>query len=229
MSGGGKTTTSTNSVPEWVNKAGQDVYGKALDFYNSGYTAPPTDRVAAFNPTEQAAFGSIGKFANGTFDVSPWMDKSIDAQLAPAIRNINEQSAAQRKQIGDQAIAANAFGDARQGILESRLNRNTNEAIGTTTADAYKGAYDTAYANAMNAVMAQLGIGSTQQQNEQSKLDATYQDWQTAQQDRYDRLAALVSSLGGVPFTRTQTTKESGDNSGLFGALGSLAGGLLKL
>ena len=157
------------------------------------------------------------------------MDKSIDAQLAPAIRNINEQSAQQRKQIGDQAIGANAFGDARQGILESRLNRNTSEAIGTTTADAYKGAYDSAYQNAMNSVLAQLGVGSTIQQNDQSKLDTAYQDWQSASQDRYDRLAALVSSLGGVPFTRTSTSKESGDNSGLFGALGSIAGGLLRI
>ena len=60
--------------------------------------------------------------------------------------------------------------------------------------------------------MAQLQVGNLQQQNAQSRLDTDYEAYQRKMQDQYDKLAALVGAVGGVPYSRTQTTTQP-DNS----------------
>lgn len=60
--------------------------------------------------------------------------------------------------------------------------------------------------------MAQLTVGNLQQQNAQSTLDTNYEAYERKMQDQYDKLAALVGAVGGVPYPRTQTTTKP-DNS----------------
>lgn len=80
---------------------------------------------------ENGPLGSIMSY------MSPYLQQVLD----PQIREINEASDRNRRNIGSQAAMAGAFGDARHGIMESENFEKTNQAIsdatGKTTADAF--------------------------------------------------------------------------------------------
>jgi hypothetical protein len=287
--GGTQTSTTVNSVPDWVSNAGQDIFHKAQTFYNSGYQPYTGQRQAPLNADQNSAFDQVRSYHPpavtgeamdmvrratqplstertvdqngrlGSFDdyLNPYRMEALN----PAIDAINRSSDAQRKQIGGNAMSAHAFGDARHGIMDARLNQDTSRAIGDTVSTALGSQFNTmmgqragdldrfnhsdlanraalmggasalpqiasADQNSFLARMqALMGAGGVEQQQAQTALDIPYQQYQAQQQDAYDRLASLVSVIGGVPYTRTQTTTspKPADN-GLWGALGSVLG-----
>lgn len=285
----GSTSTTEMKLPKWVEEAGKETYGKAKSFYSEGYQ-PYTggERVAGFTPGQQNVFAQTRAYQRpdvtgevldlnrrGAAPISSerivdeggrlgsiddYMNPYREQALEPALRRIQQASDIQRKRIGGAATSANAFGDARHGIMESRLNADTSQAYGDTAWNALKQSFDSAMGQRsqdldrfmtadqtnrqaaftgaqgltsaadadQNSFLARmqslLGIGGLEQQDAQSRLDVPYNDYLMKQQDSYDRLAALVSALGGVPYGRTQVTKENDGGAGLFGALGSLLG-----
>lgn len=78
--------------------------------------------------------------------ISDYFNPHVDAALQPAIRKIMEAADAQRKQIGASATSSGAFGDARHGVLESVLGRDTSQVIGDTASRFYNDAWNTAMA-----------------------------------------------------------------------------------
>lgn len=174
--------------------------------------------------------------------ISDYINPNTDAVLAPAIRDIEQSANAERGRIGDSAMAAHAFGDARHGVRENELARTTETAVGDVSGRVRGAAFDSAMANRgadlnriltgrttaaqlglqgagqlgqeadaadkafMDRILAQLGVGNLQQQNQQSRLDARYGNYQARQQSGYDRLAALMSVIQGIPYTRTTQT-----------------------
>lgn len=193
---------------------------------------------------EDGKLGAIADYIN------PYVGNAIN----PAIRDIERASAAERMRIGDAAARAGAFGDARHGVLEGVANRNNNEAIGDLSYKAYSDAFNQAMAarsgdlsrwtgqdvnqrqlqmaggaqlmsQGLQGPMAALQVGNLEQQNQQSILDTDYEAYQRKMQDQYDRLAALIGAVGGVPYSRTSTTTTP-DNS-LAQLLGAGVGALL--
>lgn len=83
----------------------------------------------------------------------------------------------------------------------------------------------------LQRMQAMLGIGQVQQQQDQNQLDVDYQSYAGGQQDQYDRLAALVSALGSVPYTRTSSTTspKPGLLPQILGVAGSVAGAALGM
>lgn len=213
--------------------------------------------VESFIPT----ISNVGRIvdengANGLGKISDYMSPYTEGVIDPAIANINRSADAERSSIGDNAFAAHAFGDARQGVRENELARQTETAIGDTSGALYNQAYQTAMgerasdldrriagattaaglklnegqfdlgANALqmqggaqltsqalakdqilrDKIATQLGAGNVRQQNAQSNLDVGYQGYQAQQQDQYDRLAALMSVIKGVPYSRSETS-----------------------
>jgi hypothetical protein len=79
--------------------------------------------------------------------IKDYMNPHVDAALAPALRKIQEAADVQRNRLGASATMSGAFGDARHGIVESALNRETSTAVGDTAAKFYSDAYDKAMAN----------------------------------------------------------------------------------
>lgn len=187
--------------------------------------------------------------------MSDYISPYISEALNPAIKDIERAAATERMRIGDAASNANAYGDARHGVLEGTSDRNRIEAIGDTAYGAYADAWTQAMgareadlnrmtqrdfqqgqfdetaanrglsgaalmgeldtsnqANELQKLMTLLSSGNLQQQNTQSELDAAYEKWGLKQQDKYDKIAALVSVLSGVPYSRTTTTSQP-DNS----------------
>lgn len=103
---------------------------------------------------------------------------------------------------------------AQQGLAENQLNRNL------TAAQDYAGRNDQmksqylnlapTYANQAYTDAGQLmNIGNANQDNQQQKLDAVYQNWSDAQNDPYKKLAAM-SGVFGSGLGNTATTKQSG-------------------
>lgn len=104
------------------------------------------------------------------------------------------------------------------GLYEQALSR------AMAGGDRLTGQATTQQNDLLSRLSALLSTGTTQQQQAQTALDIPYTDFEAAKQDEYDRLAALVSVIGGVPYARQQTTETP--SSGIFGALGSLLGGV---
>lgn len=249
------SSTTTYGVPDWVSEAGKYIYGQGKNLFETPYKPPPTadERVAPFTADQNSAFsmlrdyvssggGDNGKlFTKGAdlvSDPGSGLNPYTDAVLRPQIRNINEASTDARMRLGDQAIAAGAFGDARHGVLEGQNDRDTMLAIGDATGRAYNDAWNEASTRGMNLIGASstgqndfmtrlnalLGTGGIQQQNDQSKRDVGYQNYLAEQQNPYDKLAMLISTLGGVPYQKTATQTEQPGFGSLFSLLGSLLG-----
>lgn len=70
-----------------------------------------------------------------------YMSPYLEQVLNPQLREIQEESDRQRRNIGAQATMAGAFGDARHGVMEGENFEKTNQAVadttGKTTADAF--------------------------------------------------------------------------------------------
>jgi hypothetical protein len=79
--------------------------------------------------------------------ISDYFNPYTEQALQPAIRKIMEAADQQRKQIGASATSSGAFGDARHGIMEGVLNRDTSQVIGDTSSQFFKSAFDSAMAN----------------------------------------------------------------------------------
>lgn len=73
--------------------------------------------------------------------IADYMNPFVDQALQPALRAIQEQADAQRKRISGGATSAGAFGDARHGILEAMLGRDTSTAMGDTASRFYLDAF----------------------------------------------------------------------------------------
>ena len=113
------------------------------------YAAAPAQTVSYSDP------GQINA------DTAKLINPYVDASLAPTLRQIQEQSDAQKKQIEAQGTEAGAFGDARQGVEEAMLGRDTSMAMGEATGTAYKSAEDAAQAAAENIAQGRLTAGTT--------------------------------------------------------------------
>lgn len=257
----GDQTAAFNAMRDYFAGGGSSgMNQEAANLFRASANAP------AQNISTERVIDTNGRLG----DMSAYINPNVDATLQPTIRSILENAAQQRKQIGAQATSAGAFGDARQGVLESTLGRNTEMAVGDATAKAYSDAWnnamaartsdlnrffqsDTANAGYNEAELARkqaggaslgslaaadqdqfmsrlsglLQTGQGQQQQQQNQLDVGYQNYQSQQQDAYDRLASLVSVIGGLPYSRSQTTTTNDGGASLFGALGSILGAFL--
>ena len=104
--------------------------------------------------------GFEGTFDTG--DVSKYMMRQYtDAALAPALRKIQEAGDAARKRIGAGATSAGSFGDSRHGILESKNDANTSQAIGDTASQFFANAFDKAVATKQGDLARKTGTDTT--------------------------------------------------------------------
>lgn len=299
MTCGSKQTTVEQSIPEWMSKAGQDIWSQAKDFGAETYQPYSGGRQADFSADQMTAFDRLRGYTSDAPDatgtalsmvtdvgnaaapslsterivdesgrlgaisdyINPYIGNVLDARLA----EMGKAAARERIRIGDLAQSAGGYGGARHGVLEGMNYDNYLKNIDAATNDAYSSAFgsamgmrsddlsrflgvDTANANygeaalgrkfqagtalpgivqagqsaEMDRINALLGAGQLQQQQEQTALDIPYSDYEKAQQDRFDKIAMLVSSIGGVPYTRSQTTTEPGTSP--LGILGALLG-----
>lgn len=118
---------------------------RAINLANSstGAWQPYVDKAAAY--TNKAAGGIP------SIDLSTYMNPYLDSVLSPAIRDIEEAAAKRRKQMkhladvsGNDTYIPGSTESTRYGVESGLIDRDTLRAIGDVSANARKGAFDTA-------------------------------------------------------------------------------------
>lgn len=193
-------------------------------------------------------YANAGKVNGQVGNVSDYMDPYLKGVLDPAIREIQDESERQRRGIGASAAMSGAFGDARHGVADVGNYAKTNEAISDTTGRIYSDAFGNAQ-NERNLAVERLGTAATGVQgvgsdlyskmndvndrlmnagdvsyNFQEKKRATMQQFQEALKNKkYDDAMKMLAAINGTP---KESTSETESDTGMWGLLGALAGGL---
>jgi hypothetical protein len=115
-----QTTTQVNKIPEWMERAGEDL------FYEAKGNATPFE---AYDPSS-----TTDKYMN------PYTDKVLKDSVGELIRanKIGKQD------IASKAIGAGAFGGSRHGVAESESDRAMYDKIGQVANQINAQAYESA-------------------------------------------------------------------------------------
>lgn len=166
-------------------QVGGDAIKGAQNYASAGPQSVSTSRVVDTNK-----LGSIDDYLN------PYRE----AALKPALRTIQEQSDAQRKQINANATTAGAFGDARHGIKDAMLGRDTSLAMGETANKAMSDAYNQAMSQRQSDLARMLGVDTQDANfNEQAlgrELTGTGAMLDRAGTDQNQKLQGISALLG---------------------------------
>ena len=156
MSKGKSTTTTSNTIDPQLMNIYKDVYGIGKTIANQPYLPYTGPQVAGFNPDQLAGFdtarsnylksltadpraklnelmtGSAPSFLTGNISgyMNPYTQNVVDTTLT----DINKMREMALNRDADRAIASNAFGGSRQGVLESLTNQAAIEQAAKTGA-----------------------------------------------------------------------------------------------
>jgi hypothetical protein len=163
MSSSSKTTT-TDSIPAWLEAGSEKAVGIASDIADRPYTPYEEQRIADLSEGERVAgeraleFGQDyqsdlersrelteqGVTAFTDADMEGYMSPYISGALDPAARELREEMARQQAQIGGQAGMVGAFGGGRQAIAEAESRRGGLEAMSDLYGRGYQQAFESA-------------------------------------------------------------------------------------
>ena len=164
----GKTKTSTSSsttIPTWLEDASQEAVGKAKGIadrpytpYDKPFVAPlSSDEQAGidlqreqgssyqpiFNKAEDAADSANTSWLNA--DQGAYMSPFADAALEPGARKLREQGTKNIRDAGSSAAMADAFGGSRATLLQTETAKNNTQAISDYYAEGFQKNYEDAY------------------------------------------------------------------------------------
>lgn len=248
-----KLTTTTTSLPGYVQQPAEDALKSIQDFLNSdaNYVYGSKDGESLFTPLSGAQQTAIGNakwlagqdlasmfgindagslwadFADdaapqltGTYgpaksvsterlvDEGGWLGKMSDyinpyiqQVLAPQIREIDEATQRQRRDLGASAAMSGSFGDARHGIAESEMYKGANEAVSDATGRAYSDAWTQAMSARASDIARKAGIDTTNASFEESAINRLLQRDlanQGAQQTATANKAAAAQGISGL-------------------------------
>ncbi len=235
---GGQLVAGLNPMQQQGMEAISNAQGVSRPYYDQ-----------ATDYTQQAAQGITPELYDRFY--SPYVRDVADTTFA----NLMESNAQQRSGLKSGAIQAGAFGGDRGGVAQSELARQQNLANASSMANIYDQGYGKAMTlagqqvsnlGAMGQQMAGLGAGrqsselqgaqamlaggAQQQQTEQAKLQAAYDQWMQQQSYPYQQaqfFANIAQGLGSTAGGNTTTPGPSAASQiiGGIGALGSLASG----
>jgi hypothetical protein len=195
--GGIKSLADANATAGAAQGAQQGIYGYA--------TAPASTVSTGTVVNENGPLGTIASYMN------PYTGAVLD----PTLEAIYEAAGKQRNTIGASATSSGAFGDARQGVLESTLGKNTMSAAGNATNQAYSDAYNqamglrTSDANRfLTADTTNASLNETALQRLLTGSQAYQQSASQEQQDALTRINALLSS-GTAQQQQTQNVDDA--------------------
>jgi len=261
MSKGKSTSTTSNAIDPQLMNIYKDVYGIGKTIANQPYLPYTGPQVDGFNPDQLAGFdttrsnylksltadpraklntlmtGGAASFLNpgaaigegkGIADyMNPYTTNVVDTTLT----DINKMRDMALNRNADSAIAANAFGGSRQGVLESLTNQAAIEQAAKTGASLRSQGYrdaanlmqtdlDRAFRNkffqgdiAGNILQDQssqlnnlFNIGQMQQGLQQTGIDKAFGQYQDAIGYGPKQLGLLSQAAGLIPQQNTSTT-----------------------
>ncbi len=161
MSSSSKTTT-TDSIPAWLEAGSEKAVGMATDIADRPYTPYEEQRIADLSEGEtvagERALGmgqdyqsdlersrelteqGVQSFTDA--DMEAYMNPYISGALDPAARELREEIARQQQAISGQAGMTGAFGGARHGIAEAEGRRGGLEAMSDLYGRGYQQAFE---------------------------------------------------------------------------------------
>lgn len=167
-------------------QVGADAIKGAQNYAKAGPQQISTERVVDQN-------GRLGA-------IDDYLNPQREAVLNPALRVIQEQADAQRKKINANRTTAGAFGDARHGISEAMLGRDTSLAMGETAGKIEADAYDKAMGQRAADLARMLGVDTQNANfNEQAlgrELTGTGAMLDRATADQARQLTGINALLG---------------------------------
>jgi hypothetical protein len=198
MSGGkgGGTTTTTQSVPKWVEDEYKYVVGKAKDIEaNTSFTPYTGEFTAPLSTTQQAGISNVnnaqgmalpaygyglGLTAQSAQGVTPqfsqaglqpYMSPYLNSVVGSTMANLQEQNKQQQNQALGSAISRGAYGGDRYGIQQAELARQQGLATGQTIGNLLQSGYGQA--------LGQYNQNIAQQQADQQRRLAAGQQFAT--------------------------------------------------
>lgn len=249
-----QTVTNKTQLPGWVEQAGQDVWNTAkttADGLQAPYSGPivtdaNSDMRGAWDmartggtmaqPAFQTAGATMGNeqqlFAgqNISGDINKFLNPQIENIENRALDALERQRQTAINGVGDQAIAAKAFGGSRHGIMEGVTNAESARAAGDLSATLRGQAFDRATGLAMDssklrqaAALGGAQIGANQQQswlqgaaareaagNASRGIDMQMLADKARMADvgrslPIEKLSILQSAIGSIPYNKTST------------------------
>lgn len=240
------TGTTVSKLDPLTDRIKRIALGRGLDIMNQSFPGYDyRNRTAGFNPDQKSAFGLIRGFntpgqgriideGGSLGKISDYMNPYMDQAIAPALRDIRERGQVLRNDIGSTATMANAFGDARHGVVEGQQMEGEMQEVGDLSSQARAAAWNNAMGlragdreSQMANAMALLGVGQTQQQNQQQNLNARYEEYLRGVEWPFRGLDSILSILSGSPNAQQVTQTQQQPNNWLAQILGSLGGSFL--
>ena len=266
------TTTSNTEIPTWISDPLKRLYTSAEGLTSQPYPTYTGDRIAPFNADQNTAFAGIQSLPMmgqaQTLEGADWLRQSgqdwtqtnqsaymnpyMQAAINPTLNRMTEDWQKYLQSIGGQAASNNAFGGARQALLEAAGARDYNRNIGETMATGLSNAYQSGMGqfNADQGRRYQTGMGisgvgqqlqsmglagydallrsgGVQQDQTNANLNLAYNDFNQQRDWPYGQLSWLNSIITGYPNSGSVQTSKTNtpDPSGASQWLGAgLAG-----
>lgn len=249
------TVVQGTKIPEWVSQGGQRLFGQAENLAQRPYEPYTGPRVADFSADENTAFDLTRSNAGAwspdlgagrdliTAGAAEWSPEMYDRYANPyaqAVTDIAKREAIRDDSIARigrdaKAVAAGAFGGARNGVIEAEAQRNLGQRLDDIQMRGSAAAYDSALsafdadrarsaqAGSSLAALGKLGSelgaedanrllqsGAVQRGQTQTNLDTAYGDYQEQRSWPYQQLNFALGALSGVPYDRQSTSSTSG-------------------
>src|SRR5262245_59853168 len=195
--GGVQTQTTQTKLPDWVENAAMENWGRATDLYYTMKGPYEGQRVAGLTPEQQniiqQLYGNIGATNQGynqardatsaamgytpsflrpgmlaQANLAPYMNPYTQQVIDPSMALFEQQRRQGINQIGDQAVQARAFGGSRQGVAEGVTNAQSALQAGQFGANLYS-------QNFLNAQQQAVGDIQRQYAADVANRDANYQ------------------------------------------------------
>lgn len=278
MSKGKSTTVTSNTIDPALMNIYKDVYQTGKTIANQPYLPYTGPQVAGFNPDQLTGFdttrsnfmrsltadprtklnqlmtGSAPSFLTG--DISGYMNPYTQNVVDTTLTDINKMREMALNRDADRAIASNAFGGSRQGVLESLTNQAAIEQAAKTGAALRSQGYrdaanlmqtdlDRAFrnkffqgdiaGNILQDQASQLGnlfnIGQMQHGLQQTGIDKAVGQYQDAIGYGPRQLGLLSQAAGLIPqqSTTTQTGRQETGAGDILGKGAELLGTWLIL
>lgn len=211
--------------------------GPTVQANMGAYANAPAQQISTERVVDQG--GQLGAIADYT---NPAMT-AADGPAQAAIRRIMEAADTSRKRIGAGATSAGAFGDARHGIQEASLDRDTSLAVGETAGKMYQDAYNSGMALRTGDLNRFLQTDSSnaalEEQALQRLLTGTKEMVGTTQADQSRMLQQIQALLGtgavqqangqaGLDALYQEFIREYGHDFSVLSALGGAVGAAPK-
>lgn len=234
------TTTQINKVelPAWVDSASQENYQLAQQIAAKPFAQYEGERVAPTSDTTLDAY-SLFKTMPQTvadMDLNEYMNPFINDVVNTSMGKMNDARVQALMGNADKAIASKAFGGSRSAIVDAVTNSESIKDQGLLASQLFSQGYDKATGLAQGDIdnrrkqfAGLLGIGSAEQAQTQSELDAAQTKWNEANNADIDRLNVLMSALGMSPYGKTETATKTAQQGSSGTDFASVGAGLLSL